>query len=92
MLGRRVVVPASCRKRVLESRHSAHQGSAKMLERAKHSVYWPGIVDDLEQTRKSCSICDRNPPKPVIDASIVKRAKVFLTNLLNRNIDARIAI
>ena len=62
MLGRRVIVPASCRKRVLESLHSAHQGPAKMLERAKHSVYWPGIVDDLEQTRKSCSICDRNAP------------------------------
>ena len=62
MLGRRVIIPSSCRKRVLESLHSAHQGSAKMLERAKHSVYWPGIVDDLEQTRKSCTICDRNAP------------------------------
>ena len=62
MLGRRVIIPSSCRKRVLESLHSAHQGSAKMLEMAKHSVYWPGIVDDLEQTRKSCTICDRNAP------------------------------
>ena len=62
MLGRRVIVPSSCRRRVLDSLHSAHQGSAKMLERAKHSVYWPGIVDDLEQTRKRCSICDRNAP------------------------------
>ena len=50
MLGRRVIVPASCRKRVLESLHSAH------------SVYWPGIVDDLERTRKMCSVCDRNAP------------------------------
>ena len=62
MLGRRVIVPASCRKRVLDSLHSAHQGPAKMLERAKHSVYWPGLVDDLERMRKSCSICDRNAP------------------------------
>ena len=62
MLGRRVIVPSSCRRRVLDSLHSAHQGSAKMLERAKHLVYWPGIVDDLEQTRKRCSICDRNAP------------------------------
>ena len=62
MLGRRVIIPSSLRRRVLESLHSLHQGSAKMLERAKHSVYWPGIVDDLEQTRKSCSVCDRNAP------------------------------
>ena len=60
--GRRVIVPTSCRQRVLQSLHSAHQGTAKMLERAKHSVYRPGIVDDLEQTRKRCSICDRNAP------------------------------
>ena len=60
MLGRRVIVPASCRQRVLGSLHSAHQGSAKMLERAKSSVYWPGIVDDIEQTRKRCCICDRS--------------------------------
>ena len=62
MLGRRVIVPASCRKRVLDCLHSAHQGSAKMLERAKNSVYWPGLVDDLERTRRGCSICDRNAP------------------------------
>ena len=42
MLGRRVIIPASCRKRVMESLHSAYQGTAKMLDRAKHSVYWPG--------------------------------------------------
>ena len=62
MLGRRVIIPASCRKRVMESLHSAYQGTAKMLDRAKHSVYWPGIVDDLEQTRKRCTICNRNAP------------------------------
>ena len=62
MLGRRVIIPSSCRKRVLDSLHSAHQGQARMINRAKHAVYWPGIVDDIERTRKSCSICDRNAP------------------------------
>ena len=62
MLGQRVIIPASCTRIVLDSSHSAHQGSAKMLERAKHSVYWPGLVDDLERTRTGCSICDRNAP------------------------------
>ena len=36
MLGRRVVVPASCRQKVLECLHSAHQGPAKMIERPKN--------------------------------------------------------
>ena len=62
MLGRRVVIPASCRQRVLECLHSAHQGPAKMIERAKNSVYWPGMIEDLEQIRKRCTSCDRNAP------------------------------
>ena len=33
-----------------------------MIDRAKHAVYWPGLIDDIERTRKSCSICDRNAP------------------------------
>ena len=60
MLGRRVVVPASGRQRVLECLHSAHQGPARMIERAKNSVYWPGMIEDLEQIRKRYTSCDRN--------------------------------
>ena len=62
MLGRRVIIPASLRQSVLDSLHSAHQCSVKMLERAKHSVFWPGITSDVERTRRNCSFCDRNAP------------------------------
>ena len=34
----------------------------KMQDRAKHSVFWPGITSDIEQTRKNCSFCERNAP------------------------------
>ena len=33
-----------------------------MIDRAKYAVYWPGLIDDIERTRKSCSIYDRNAP------------------------------
>ena len=62
MLGRRVIVPASLWQSVLASLHSAHQCCVKMLERAKHSVFWPGITGDIERTLKSCSFCERNSP------------------------------
>ena len=62
MYGRRIIVPRSLRREVLESLHSAHQCPSKMIERAKQSVYWPGIMTDIEETRKSCSHCDRNAP------------------------------
>ena len=74
MYGRRIIVPRSLRREVLDSLHSAHQCPSKMIERAKQSVYWPGIMTDIEETRKSCSHCDRNAPSqsmmpPVMPAS-----------------------
>ena len=62
MFGRRAIVPAALRRKVLDSLHSAHQCPVKMIERAKHTVFWPGIVGDIENTRKNCSFCDRNAP------------------------------
>ena len=32
------------------------------IERAKTSVYWPGILEDLEQIRKRCSSQAQMPP------------------------------
>ena len=52
MLGRRAIIPASLRQSILHSLHSAHQCSVKMLDRAKHSVFWAGITDDIERTRQ----------------------------------------
>ena len=62
MYGRRVIVPKCLRKDVLECLHSAHQCPVRMNDRAKHSVYWPGITSDIENIRNSCSYCNRNAP------------------------------
>ena len=62
MFGRRVIVPASLRQRVLDSLHSAHQCSVKMQDRAKDAVFWAGITGDIERTRRNCSFCERNAP------------------------------
>ena len=62
MYGRRVIIPRSLRQEVLECLHSAHQCPVRMNDRAKHSVYWPGITTDIENIRSSCSYCNRNSP------------------------------
>ena len=62
MYGRRVIIPRSLRKKVLESLHSAHQCTVKMMDRARDSVFWPGMTNDVENTRKMCSYCERNSP------------------------------
>ena len=62
MYGRRAIIPKSLRQQILECLHSAHQCPVRMQDRAKQSVYWPGISSDIEMIRASCSYCTRNAP------------------------------
>jgi len=57
MFGNRAVIPPALRPEVCSSLHSAHQGTTGMSERAKQSVFWPGISQSIQQTRNSCNIC-----------------------------------
>ena len=62
MYGRRLIVPSTLRQSILECLHSAHQCPVKMNDRAKHSVYWPGITSDIENVRRACVYCNKNAP------------------------------
>ena len=54
----RVVVPVCMRQGVLQQLHSAHQGVAKMKERASADYWWPGISADIERLRENCKSCE----------------------------------
>ena len=43
MRGSRVIIPALLRVSILDKFHTGHQGITKCRERAKHSVWWPGL-------------------------------------------------
>ena len=60
--GSRTVIPSRLRERVLECLHAAHQGVTQMQARADLAVFWPGIREDMEQTRAKCAVCRRNAP------------------------------
>ncbi|KAL1255543.1 hypothetical protein QQF64_013604 [Cirrhinus molitorella] len=55
--GCRLVIPKSLQSDILEKLHSAHQGIAKCRERAKQSVWWPGLSAQLQQKVEKCDIC-----------------------------------
>ena len=57
MKGNSLVIPASMRLDVPERIHEAHQGIAKCRERAKTSVWWPGLSRQLEEVVKRCPTC-----------------------------------
>lgn len=61
-LGERPVAPPSLRHRVLDTLHSAHQGTTSMRLRAERSLYWPNMALDIAKKRDSCPSCCSSAP------------------------------
>lgn len=59
----RVIIPKSMRNLILKQLHEPHFGITKTIERAKSSVYWPNINNDIEHVTTHCRICQENAPK-----------------------------
>ena len=57
MRGNRVVIPAALRLEMLDCLHTGHQGISKCRERARQSLWWPGLSRQLEELVKNCSVC-----------------------------------
>ena len=58
----RVIVPRGQRASVLNTLHAAHQGPDGMLRRARQSVYWPGLDNDVQRVYSQCKHCTENAP------------------------------
>ena len=50
-------MPETERKATLKVIHMRHYAIDKMNLRAKETVYWPGITDDIKDTYHQCQIC-----------------------------------
>ena len=74
LVGGRILIPASLRFEVCKILHSAHQGTTAMSERAKATVFWPGITSCISNTRQNCNTCWRiapsQPHMPPIDPMV----------------------
>ncbi|KAL0821502.1 hypothetical protein ABMA28_004966 [Loxostege sticticalis] len=57
MWGHRVVIPNSCRDKVLRELHDTHTGIVKMKSLARSYVWWPGLDEAIEQQCKNCEVC-----------------------------------
>ena len=55
--GARILVPSTLRKKVLEQIHDVHFGIEKCMLKARESVFWPGISNDICETVEKCGIC-----------------------------------
>ncbi|MCG7875843.1 MAG: RNase H-like domain-containing protein, partial [Candidatus Thiodiazotropha endolucinida] len=58
--GHKLIVPKSLRKEMLAVIHSSHLGINKCTSRARESLFWIGMVSDIEQTVRNCTVCAQN--------------------------------
>ena len=54
MKGNRVVIPTSMRPATLNRLHDENQGLTSMLQRARRTVYWPKLQDDITDMVDKC--------------------------------------
>ena len=69
----RLLIPSTLRWKVMEQIHDRHQGIEKYMLKARESVFWPGISDDIWETVERCGICQSTSRavKPVGNVSEV---------------------
>ena len=71
--GSRLLIPSTLQMKALEQIHEGHQGVEKCMLKARESVYWLGIIDDICKAVEKCGICQSTSraAKPVGNISEV---------------------
>lgn len=59
-LNKKVVVPTSLRKEMLEKIHESHLGIVKCKLRAREILYWPNMCQDIEKFISKCEVWQLN--------------------------------
>ena len=63
MKSNRVVVPTAMREETLQRLHDGHQGLTATLQRARRTVYWPKLQDDVNMMLQTCEECQKHAKK-----------------------------
>jgi len=73
----KLIVPKSMRPEMLDLIHEAHLGIVKCKNRARETLFWPGMSKEVEQKVKACETCaenaNRNPKEPMVEREIPNR-------------------
>ena len=62
MKGERIFIPKCLRLFMKARLHAAHTGADSMIRRAKETIFWLGMPNELRQLAQFCSICQRSKP------------------------------
>ena len=64
MNGTRIVVPRALQQEYLQCLHMGHPGISKCQTRAKTTVFWLNIDQDISQLIVRCDVCHENQHAP----------------------------
>ncbi|UYV64427.1 Mad [Cordylochernes scorpioides] len=76
MRGCRLVIPASMKLEILDKLHAGNFGITKTRLRARETVWWPGISEEIAETVRKCSVC--------IQEAVSKHEPLIPTNFPTR--------
>ena len=75
--GQRIIIPTVLQNEILQKLHAAHQGAEKTKLRARSSVYWKNMNNDIDRLTQSCDTCQellpRNTKEPLIPTEVPPR-------------------
>ena len=75
--GERLVIPESLRQHMVERVHESHVGIQSSLRRARETMYWPRMNQDIEVFISRCEICNcypkANQKEPLVSHRIPSR-------------------
>lgn len=63
MKGHCVLIPKKMRQEMLERAHEGHQEISKCIRRAQHSLWWPGVTQDIQEMGRQISVHEKFAPK-----------------------------
>ena len=61
--GERIFIPRSLRSEIKSHLHSAHFGADSMIRRAKQTIFWLGLPNELRQLAAHCETSQSFKPK-----------------------------
>ena len=68
--GHCVVIPTELQNQLLNVIHESHLGICKTLDRARTSIFWPGITNDVKALLSQCRACvqhqDKQPTESIV--------------------------
>ncbi|UYV78371.1 K02A2.6-like [Cordylochernes scorpioides] len=70
--GSRVFIPLKWKAKILKLIHEGHQGTNSCLRRARDSIYWHGMSQDIINTVENCRTCQANQRNKTKEPMIIK--------------------